>query len=120
MADACKFAVAGLRHEPRVRDGIERRADLTLAVVSSNGVDDMSMLKEISPEPVQSKSNEAFVSAIASETETPIEQVRALYEEELAALTKRATVRQFVGVIATKRVKQHLRASRAKLVARGQ
>jgi Protein of unknown function (DUF3562) len=71
------------------------------------------MSQEISLEPVQSKSNEAFVYAIARETETPIDEVRALYEEEVASLTKRATVRQFVGVIATKRVKEQLRGVRA-------
>jgi hypothetical protein len=71
------------------------------------------MSQEISLEPVQSKSNEVFVYAIARETETPIDEVRALYEEEVASLMKRATVRQFVGVIATKRVKEQLRGVRA-------
>lgn len=70
------------------------------------------MSQEVSLQHVQSKSNEAVVSAIARDTETPVEQVRALYEEEVATLAERATVRQFVGVIATKRVKQQLRAIR--------
>jgi hypothetical protein len=70
------------------------------------------MSQTISLETVQSKSNEAFVSAIAHETETPIDVVRALYEEEVTTLAQSATVRQFVGVLATKRVKQHLRANR--------
>jgi hypothetical protein len=35
--------------------------------------------------------------------------VKTLYEEEVATLTEGATVRQFIGVIATKRVKQQLR-----------
>jgi Protein of unknown function (DUF3562) len=35
--------------------------------------------------------------------------VKVLYEEEVAALTAGATVRQFISVIATKRVKQQLR-----------
>jgi Protein of unknown function (DUF3562) len=70
------------------------------------------MSQAISLETVQSKSNETFVSAIAYETETPIDVVRALYEEEVTTLAQSATVRQFVGLIATKRVKQHLRANR--------
>jgi hypothetical protein len=68
------------------------------------------MSHAISLEPVQGKSNEAFVSAIARETATSIDLVRTLYEEEVAVLTEAATVRQFIGVIATKRVKQQLRA----------
>jgi hypothetical protein len=74
--------------------------------------EDSDMSRQISLEPVQSKSNEAFVSAIAHETKMPIDVVRALYEEEVATLAHGATVRQFVGVIATRRVKQQLRANR--------
>ena len=70
------------------------------------------MSQEISLQRVLTRSNEAIVSAIARETATPVDRVRALYEEEVAALAEGATVRQFVGVIATKRVKQQLRASR--------
>lgn len=68
------------------------------------------MSHAISLEPMQVKSNEAFVSAIARETATSVDLVRTLYEEEVAVLTEGATVRQFIGVIATKRVKQQLRA----------
>jgi hypothetical protein len=68
------------------------------------------MSHAISLGPVQAKSNEAFVSAIARETDTSVDLVRTLYEEEVAALAERATVRQFIGVIATKRVRQQLRA----------
>jgi Protein of unknown function (DUF3562) len=35
--------------------------------------------------------------------------VKTLYEEEVAALSAQAKVKQFVGVIATRRVKQQLR-----------
>ena len=68
------------------------------------------MSHAISLEPVQSKANEASVDTIARETETSADLVKALYEEEVAALTANATVRQFIGVIATKRVKQQLRS----------
>jgi Protein of unknown function (DUF3562) len=68
------------------------------------------MSHAISLDPLQSKSNEAFVSAIARETATSVDLVRTLYDEEVATLAEGATVRQFIGVIATKRVKQQLRA----------
>jgi Protein of unknown function (DUF3562) len=58
---------------------------------------------------VQTKSNDALVAAIASETATSTDIVKALYEEEVAALTAGATLPQFISVIATKRVKQRLR-----------
>jgi len=68
------------------------------------------MSNAIRLEPMQSKSNEAFVSAIARETDTSIDVVRTLYEEVVAVLTETAKVRQFIGVIATRRVKQQLRS----------
>jgi hypothetical protein len=68
------------------------------------------MSHAISLEPVQSKANDAVVATIARETETSTDVVKALYEEEVAALTAHATVRQFIGVIATKRVRQQLRS----------
>lgn len=68
------------------------------------------MTHAISLEPMQAKSNDAFVAAIARETSTSIDLVKTLCEEEVAVLTANARVRQFVGVIATKRVKQQLRA----------
>jgi uncharacterized protein DUF3562 len=67
------------------------------------------MSHAISPEALQARSSEAFVATIAHETATSTDLVKALYEEEVAALTERATVRQFIGVIATRRVRQQLR-----------
>ena len=58
---------------------------------------------------MNAKSNDAYVATIARETATSIDLVRALYEEEVAALSAGATVRQFIGVIATRRVKLQLR-----------
>lgn len=66
------------------------------------------MSHAISLEPVQAKSNDALVATIAHDTATSTDVVKALYEEEVAALTAQATVRQFIGVIATKRVKEQL------------
>jgi hypothetical protein len=68
------------------------------------------MSQAISLEPVQSKANDAVVATIARETATATDVVRTLYEEEVAALSESATVRQFIGVIATKRVRQQLRS----------
>ena len=68
------------------------------------------MSHAISLEPVQSQANDAVVATIARETATSTDLVKALYEEEVAALTANATVRQFIGVIATKRVRQQLRS----------
>ena len=68
------------------------------------------MSHAISLEPVQARSSEALVATIARETATSTDVVQALYDEEVAALSAEAKVRQFIGVIATKRVKQQLRA----------
>jgi hypothetical protein len=55
------------------------------------------------------KRDEASVDAIARETETSADVVKVLYEEELQALNSKARVKQFVTVLAMKRVKQQLR-----------
>lgn len=53
--------------------------------------------------------HESSVIAIANETATSTDIVKTLYEEELTALSTRATVKQYIGVIVAKRVKQQLR-----------
>jgi hypothetical protein len=67
------------------------------------------MPQAISLEPAQAKADHAAVHAIADETATSLDVVKTLYEEEVAALSAQAKVKQFVGVIATRRVKQQLR-----------
>jgi Protein of unknown function (DUF3562) len=67
------------------------------------------MSHAISLEPTQAKAEYAAVSAIAQDTSTSVEVVKTLYEEEVATLVAQATIKQFVGVIATRRVKQQLR-----------
>jgi len=67
------------------------------------------MSHAISLEPSQAKADHAVVDAIAHDTSTSADIVKVLYEEEVAALAAQATIKQFVGVIATKRVRQHLR-----------
>jgi hypothetical protein len=67
------------------------------------------MSHAVSLEPTQARADHAAVDAIAKETSTSLDVVQALYEEEVATLSAHATIKQFVGVIATRRVKQHLR-----------
>jgi hypothetical protein len=67
------------------------------------------MAHAFSLEPTQAKADHAAVTAIAEDTSTSVEVVKTLYEEEVATLVAQATIRQFVGVIATRRVKQQLR-----------
>jgi predicted HTH domain antitoxin len=56
------------------------------------------------------KNDEAAVTAIARETDASIDVVTQLYSSEIASLNETARIRQFVSVIAIKRVKQKLRA----------
>ena len=50
------------------------------------------------------------LEALAEETGTSIDLVRALYEEEVTLLSSQATITQFIGVIASQRVKRQLRS----------
>jgi len=70
------------------------------------------MTHSISLAPTPARADQAAVDAIARETATSVDVVKALYEKELATLAAHATVRQYVGVIATSRVRQHLRRGR--------
>ena len=71
------------------------------------------MSHAVSLGPLRSKAAAASVAAIARETETSVDLVKALYDEEVAALDAEAKVKTFIGVIATKKVKQQLRELRA-------
>ncbi len=55
-------------------------------------------------------SDEATIAALAEETHTDQTVVHSLYQEELAALDAEASVKNFIGVIAARRVKQRLTA----------
>ena len=66
------------------------------------------MSHAISLEPARSKADEAAVAALARESSTSFDRVKALYEEEVATLVAQAKVKQFIGVLATRRVKQQL------------
>ena len=53
------------------------------------------------------------IAALANETHTDESVVQGLYEEELAALDAKSSVKNFIGVIAARRVRQRLSAARS-------
>jgi hypothetical protein len=55
------------------------------------------------------KNDRAATEAIAKETETSLEEVQKLYEEELEDLANDAKITQYLGVLASRRVKMRLR-----------
>ncbi|MBV8877408.1 MAG: DUF3562 domain-containing protein [Gammaproteobacteria bacterium] len=54
--------------------------------------------------------DEATIAALAEETHTDHAVVHSLYEEELAALDAGSSVKNFIAVIAARRVKERLTA----------
>jgi hypothetical protein len=57
-------------------------------------------------------SDDAGLLALARETRTPVEVVRTFYDQELAGLESEATVKNFIQIIAGRRVKERLRRSK--------
>ena len=53
---------------------------------------------------------DATIAALAEETRTDEAVVHSLYREELAVLEEQASVKNFIGVIAARRVKERLTA----------
>lgn len=53
---------------------------------------------------------DATIAALAEETRTDQAVVHSLYREELAVLEEQASVKNFIGVIAARRVKERLTA----------
>ncbi len=51
----------------------------------------------------------AVAEAIAKETDTPPEIVQEIYEQELSSLASDAKITQYLGVLATRRVRMMLR-----------
>lgn len=56
-----------------------------------------------------SKNHQMTKEAIAKETETSIDEVGKIYDEELSVLASDAKITQYLGVLATKRVRAKLR-----------
>ncbi|HEY8538854.1 MAG TPA: DUF3562 domain-containing protein [Steroidobacteraceae bacterium] len=55
------------------------------------------------------KNSRSAAEEIAREMRTSIEEVQRLYEEELEDLAQEARVTQYLGVLASRRVKERLR-----------
>jgi hypothetical protein len=54
--------------------------------------------------------DEATIAALAIQTDTDRSIVKCLYAEELAILESQASVKNFIGIIAARRVRQRLDA----------
>jgi hypothetical protein len=59
--------------------------------------------------PSAPKQDRVATESLARETETSIEEVQKLYEEELEDLANDAKITQYLGVLASRRVKMKLR-----------
>jgi hypothetical protein len=53
--------------------------------------------------------DEAIVTALSNHTDNASDVAKQLFDEEVAVLEAQATVKTFIDVIATRRVKQRLR-----------
>lgn len=56
-----------------------------------------------------SKNHQTSKEAIAKETETSIDEVEKIYEQELRLLASDAKITQYLGVLTTRRVRAKLR-----------
>ena len=56
--------------------------------------------------------HEATIATLAQETDTDEAVVKSLYDEEIAILQAEASVTNFIGVIATRRVRQRIATAR--------
>ncbi len=56
--------------------------------------------------------DEATIAALAQETDTDREVVKYLYEEEFAKLRANASIKNFIGIIAARHVREHLMTGR--------
>ena len=59
--------------------------------------------------PPQAGNAHAATEAIAKETDTDVEVVKIIYDEELSTLASEAKITQYLGVLASRRVKMRLR-----------
>lgn len=66
------------------------------------------MASSIRPLPAH-VNDRTFTEAIAKETETDVEVVRVIYEQELSTLASDAKITQYLGVLASRRVRMLLR-----------
>jgi hypothetical protein len=59
--------------------------------------------------PIQSTQDRSTTEEIAKDTDTPAEDVEKIYEQELSSLASDAKITQYLGVLATRRVRLMLR-----------
>jgi len=62
--------------------------------------------------PDRQKPNTKLIEDLAQQSDAPVELVAELYESEVTKLKAEATVENYIGVIASKRVKRKLRSRR--------
>jgi DNA transposition AAA+ family ATPase len=58
------------------------------------------------------RKDEATIATLAQETDTDAAVVRSLYEEEMDKLHAQSSVKNFIGVIAARRVRERITAAR--------
>jgi Protein of unknown function (DUF3562) len=74
----------------------------------------MPELPDAAPSNSKSPSPDAVtIAALAQQTRSAHDVVKDLYDQEIAALYAEAKVRNFIGIIAGRRVKQRLKALRS-------
>jgi len=61
------------------------------------------------------RGHDPVIDDMARDLSTPVDVVRALYEEEVAALAAQAILKQYIGIIAAKAVRQRLLRSRGRI-----
>lgn len=67
------------------------------------------MAAQIQSRKANAKHDHATTEAIARETETSIDVVKEIYEQELTTLASDAKITQYLGVLASRRVRMILR-----------
>jgi predicted transcriptional regulator len=68
---------------------------------------------------VRPEKNKDVIEDLARQTAAPVEVVKDLYEDEVTRLKADATVENYIGVIASQRVKRKLRARRRAVAPAG-
>jgi len=68
-------------------------------------------VQNANPSTDSSRLSDSTTAALAKETRTSPEVVQDLYQQEVAAVGAAAKVRNFIGIIASRRLKQRLMAA---------
>ena len=68
-------------------------------------------MQDANPSTDSSRLSDSTTAALAKETHTSPDVVKDLYNQEVAAVGAAAKVRNFIGIIAGRRVKQRLMAA---------